>query len=278
MAKSKGGLSLSNKRYINKNYTSKTAPEIAADLKKPVELIINYIKIELGSNPIPDDTNRSATQEVDQSVNLRSRPEWFQLVEQYTPKELNIFEEKYHKYMKQFQYDVQPTEEQQIFHMIGLEIEMDRNKISRKRNLDLKEQRLKYIAQEERKDEKERSKGDIIAWQNDVLALESATSNSMKELKDLLDRHEKLAVQLKGTRDQRIKDSTSSKISWVEVIKYWSDPANRAWEAKRLAVINEAIASENLRLGSYHTFSDGKIDRPILNVETNGEKENTAAI
>lgn len=271
--KNKGSLSLSNKRYINRNYESKPATVLSRELGKPVELIINYIKIELGAEPLPDQSNPSSMQEVPQEINLRSRPEWFQFIEQYTPKELNIFEEKYHKYMRQFQYDVQPTEEQQIFHMIGLEIEMDRNKISRKRNLDLKESRLRMIAQEEKKDDGD--KRSIIDWQNDVLSLESATSNSMRELKDLLDRHEKLAVQLKGTRDQRIRDATSGKISWMEVLKYWSDPKNREWEAKKLAVVNTAINKERDRLTSFHTYADGKIDRPILNMESNnGTEEN----
>jgi hypothetical protein len=266
MSRNKGGLSLSNKRYINKNFDKKPATEIAAFLGKPVELILNYIKIELGSSPAPDSSNKSPTQQRDQRVNLRNRPEWFDISEQYTPRELNIFEEKYHRYMKQFQYDVEPTEERQIFDMIGLEIDIDRNKKSRKRNMDLREARLREISKEEKKDDKDGRQ--ITLWQNDVLALESATSNSMKELKDLMDRKDKLNEYLMGNRDQRLKESTSSKTSWVDIIKYLNSPESRTWESKRLAAMNLAVEKEKERLSSYNEYADGKIDRPFLNSET----------
>lgn len=261
-------LTLTNKRYINKHYTNMTVASIAKELKKPIALVTNYIKIELGAEPLPDPTNMSATQEISEEVNLRNKPIWISLQDQYTIKELSIFEEKYHSYMKQFQYDVQPTEEQQIFHMIGLEIEIDRNKAARKRNLDLKELRLKKIATLERTATEEDSHTDDIRRLNDdVSALESATYNGMRELKDLLDRHNDLATQLKGTRDQRLNEATSNKVSWVDIIKRLNSPEAREFEAKRIAALNQAVEKERERLTSYHTFADGKVDQPILNVE-----------
>lgn len=268
-----GTLSLSNKRYIKKNFDKQTVSELAKETGKPAALIENYIKIELDSLPILDEENRSPSQEISQEQNLRSRPVWMQLCDQYTTRELNIFEEKYHSYMKQFQYDVQPTEEQQIFHMIGLEIEIDRNKASRKRNLDLKERRLKDIAKAERDEESD--KKDILDWQRNISELDSATSNSMRELKDLLDRHDKLAEQLKGTRDQRLRDATSNKVSWIDIIKRLNSPEAREYEAKRIAAINQAIKKERDRLSSLHTFADGKIDSPLLNTDVVKKYEET---
>lgn len=264
------GLTLSNKRYINKNYEKETVLEMSRKLKKSAALIENYIAVELQSKPLPDAENPSSHQEIGADINLRNRSDWIEFCSAYTLKELDIFEEKYYRYMKQFQNDVQPTEEQQIFQMIGLEIDMARIKASRKHNLDLKDKRLREISKEEKRgDEADPHK--INSYHQEVLSLESANLNSSKELKDMYDRHNKLAEQLKGTREQRIKDATSGKISWMEVLRYWSDPKNREWEAKRIAAVNMAISKEKERLSSYHTYADNKVDRPILNTETNGD-------
>lgn len=269
-AKRGGTLSLSNKRFIGKNFDKMTVAEMARETKKPAALIENYIRLELDSEPLGDTINTSPSQTVDQSVNLRARPYWLKLQEHYSTAELNIFEEKYHAYMAQFKYDVQATEEQQIFHMIGLEIEIDRNKAARKRNMDLRERRLKDINAAEKDDDRTK----VHSFQQDIISLDSATSDLMRELKDLLDRHNKLAETLKGTRDQRLKEATSGKISWLEVLKYWADPKNREWEAKKLATVNAAVEQERSRMYSYHTYMDGKVDQPVLNTEAiNAKKE-----
>ena len=74
---------------------------------------------------------------------------------------------------------------------------------------------------------------------------------------------------LKGTREQRIKQIEDSKQTFASLIKQIvTDPTTRTKMGIDMEKMRLAAEAEKERLAQYHKYEDGIIDQPFLTPET----------
>jgi hypothetical protein len=84
----------------------------------------------------------------------------------------------------------------------------------------------------------------------------------------LIEKKGAISKDLKATRDQRVKRIEDSKSSWAGFIKALEDESFRERTGDTIELEKLAKDKKAKELGEYHTYIDGKIDRPLLNAET----------
>lgn len=202
---------------------------------------------------------------------LRSKVQWKQLKEKFSDKELIKFEEDYVALMGQFGEDVLPSEEIQILQIIELGILMDRIMIEKQttrehvERLEKMQKKFldKYHGDYTLIDEKDRTF--IIDLETQVGALRSSEQNRTNEYTRLQEKHANLMKDLKGTRDQRIKQIESGgKLSFIGLIKALTNKDFQEQEGRQLELFKMAAEKEKQKLTDYHTYLDGEVDKPIL--------------
>jgi hypothetical protein len=131
------------------------------------------------------------------------------------------------------------------------------------------EKELTKIFQEyEDQDMPDDAKTLVVSMENQLLAARSAQNSKSTEFVKLQEKHSALLKELKATRDQRISRIEDSSKDILGLLKKMQDAKFRAAEGRQQALVNLAVKKEYERLGSYHTYEDGGIDRPILSSET----------
>ena len=74
---------------------------------------------------------------------------------------------------------------------------------------------------------------------------------------------------LKGTREQRIKQIEDSKLTFASLVKkIASDPTFRSQIGIDMEKMRLATEAEKERLGEYMEYEDGQVDQPLLSDET----------
>jgi chromosome segregation ATPase len=260
-------LSEKDKRYIKKYFRSKTSQQMSQYLEKAPSLISEYVDTLKKESDVQDKSD------IVYPI-LQSLTEWKFLRQQYTPAELELFEQLYAEMREQFKDDILATERKQVFQAIELEIFMHRIKIERKRLLVDMDNLQQDIDDENDRSPEVRDHNRIESLQTRMEGWRNALGNSDKKYNEYLDRHSKILDKLKGTRDQRLKTIESSKVTFVGLIKMLQDREFRENEAKQIELMKQAMEKEKERLGAYHTFLDGEIDIPYLTPETTANKNN----
>jgi hypothetical protein len=108
-----------------------------------------------------------------------------------------------------------------------------------------------------------------------ALSLETQLQVARKQEQDrtneyvkLQERLDKLMESLKATRDQRVKQIESSKVSFVEVIKVLNRRDVQEREGRQNELLRMASEVEYERLGRPHRYEDNQEDSPILSADT----------
>jgi hypothetical protein len=269
----RGQLSQQERAYITKHAYKKTPAEIGAKLDRTPETIQRFINDHVrppeGHNADPEEVERIVIRQ-----DLRAGEKWKRLQEELTAKEIVFFEEMYVELMGQFKNDVLPTEEGQIFNAIRFEILKSRNLVARRRALDdierLEKTQTDFLA----------TFGGDINQMGDAdkafaLSLETQLQVARKQEQDrtneyvkLQERLDKLMESLKATRDQRVKQIESSKVSFVEVIKVLNRRDVQEREGRQNELLRMASEVEYERLGRPHRYEDNQEDSPILSADT----------
>jgi len=81
--------------------------------------------------------------------------------------------------------------------------------------------------------------------------------------------------EIKGTREQRVKrleDSKQSFIAWVASLM--QDPDLMKTYGIEMEKMRLAMENEKIRLGKFHKYEDGQVDRPFLSADTVTEDDN----
>jgi hypothetical protein len=251
-----------DREYIQKYYNDAAPADIAAQLGVPVDVVQDYIHLEL-----------SKKDDVVYSPELRSLPEWKYLQRQFLPDELDLFEQSYAKLMQQFDNEgILATEQKQIFQVIELEIFMHRNKCNRRRSAE-DIQRLEDMIDAECSDKrpKEINSELVAALQSQLEAARSSGNHASREYNDLSEKHSRLLKDLKGVREQRIKQLADSKVNFLGLLKQLEEDDFRARQIRDMEIMKAALAQESARLSALHEYADGTVDRPLINSETVGQ-------
>lgn len=260
-----GRLSKAEWDFIETNCDKMTAEAMAEELDRAIEPILRHLS-KIGKGP-----NTKKNFEVQAAYDLKTRPYWGELNAQFEPEELKLFLYHWSQIVGQFRKDILPTEELQIIDVIKLEILMNRALREQQSSMRKVAEFEELIIDEKRKVMEDRDVEMIFNLERQIATLRAAKESISKEFKDLQDKKSKMFKDLKGTREQRIQKLENNKETFDGLVQKvlrdpdWLDEQNQYMEKFRLAV-----NSEKERLGDYHEFADGMVDRPFLNESTIG--------
>lgn len=261
-----GRLSKAEWDYIEHNCDKLTAEQIAENLDRAIEPILKHLS-KIGKGP-----STKKNFEVQAAYDLKTRPYWGELQSQFSEEELKLFLYHWSQIVGQFRKDILPTEELQIIDVIKLEILMNRALREQQTSMRKVVEFEEMITAEKRLSMEDRDVEQIFNMERQIATLRAAKSEISREFKDLQTKKSAMFKDLKGTREQRIQKLENNKETFDGLVQKllrdpeWVDEQNQYMEKFRMAV-----AEEKKRLGDYHEFADGMVDRPFLNEETVGE-------
>ena len=255
-----GRLSNDEKRTIARLVDNMTVEDIAVELDRTVESVEKYVKnvLKEGLSGI-----EAAGYE------LEDRPYWVGIQAQFTYDEQQLFKYHWTKIISQFKDDVLPTEELQIIDVIKLEILMNRSLMSEKSNIEELTIQEAMLSLEREKDREDRDQELLMGAQRSIASLRAAQESLSRNLLALQDKKARMLREIKGTREQRVKrleESNQSFTAWVASLM--QDPDLMMQYGREMEKMRLAMEQEKVRLGKYHKYEDGGVDRPFLNCET----------
>lgn len=259
----RGRLSDEEKKLIQDWLEFKTDAEIAQDLRRALPQVVEYKKLYLSNSPAPL-AKRTEAEEFKRE--LRARPEWMQICDEFSENEIIYFENDYVALRQQFKQLVH-TEFKQVKHLITLDILMHRHMTERRRSQEEIERIEKLINRELQKPQVQQDVTLIQQLDMNLQANKAASSQKTKEYKDLQEKHQAIMKDLKATRDQLIKN-VDQKGRFLEVLKMLTDEDTKRLVTEENGLYNLASKEETRRLSKLHKYRDNVIDRPIMTPET----------
>ena len=260
----KGRFSKEEIAFIEQECESTPPEKIAESLSRDVGSVRKIIKEKLGKG-----LTRQEEIVHKAGYDLRSRPYWGDLKEQFTPEELDMFVYHWSRIIAQFRDDVFPTEELQVVDAIKLEVLMNRALKEQKHSAESVASFEKLILEERQKDFADQDTDTIFNLERQIAVLRAATESISKDYKDLQTKKNSMLKELKGTREQRVKrleDSKQNFTGWLR--KLIEDPHFGYQIGKEMEKMRLAMEHEQGRLSEYHKYEDGLVDQPFLTPET----------
>ena len=161
----KGRFSKDEERTIGRLINSMTPEDIATQLDRDTESVVNFIKRKF---------NVGTSREEQAAYSLENRPYYKELRQQFTDEELELFKYHWSRMVSQFKNDVLPTEEVQIVDTIKLELLMNRCLKGNKENIE-QINTYDHMIQDERARDKDQQDIDyIINLERQVASLRAA--------------------------------------------------------------------------------------------------------
>jgi hypothetical protein len=264
----KGRMSKHEWNFIETNAEKKSASEIAKLMGRDIETVLLHLK-KIGKSP-----NKKGAFEVQAEYDIKSRPFWGDLKKQFSSEELDLFLYHWKQIIAQFRKDVTSTEEMQIIDAIKMEVLMTRALIEQQQTISQVSQLEAQLSIEEYKPAAERDKELYFSLQRQIASLRAAKEALGRDYKELQSKKSALIKDLKGTRDQRVQKLESDKRTFSGLIgKLLADPDFFAEQGRQMELMRLASINVRAELGSYHTYSDGVIDIPLLTPESVMDKE-----
>ena len=262
----KGRFSTEDMQFIEANAEVLSPEEIASQLDRDPESIRVWIKKNVGFSP-------KQKKEAAVANELKSKPYYRELSNQFSPEELEMFEFHFKKMWSQFKDDVFHTEEMQIIDTIKLEILMNRILKSQRENQDEISIAETLVREEKGRDKDQRDMDLIVNLERQVAVLRASTETLSKDYKDLQARKATMLKDLKGTREQRVKAIEDSKLTFASLVKkIATDPQFRNKIGIDMEKMRLAMENEKERLSEYSQYDDGQVDQPFLTPDTVKEK------
>jgi hypothetical protein len=266
MGRKRGKLSKGEMDYIRQNCFDLSIDEIAKFLNRTVDPINKFIDAEnLKARNMTDDEHLL--------VNLRGRYYFHELKKQFDDGEIIFFEHQWIDYFKQFGEDVTHTEEMQILEVIRTEVLINRGMEDRQEVVKNVARLNKLIDDEIRKPATMQDTQAIASFQTQLGAAMASKSAYINEHEKLLTKKERLLKDLKGTREQRKRNAADAKTNFSAWLRQLDDDQFRKREEESME-LNRIAANKVIgKLSDYHTYEDGVVDQPFLNVDTIKEEE-----
>ena len=258
----KGRFSTEDMQFIEANAEVLSPEEIASQLDRDPESIRVWIKKNVGFSP-------KQKKEAAVANELKSKPYYRELSNQFSPEELEMFEFHFKKMWSQFKDDVFHTEEMQIIDTIKLEILMNRILKSQRENQEEIALAERLVREEKSRDKDQRDMELIVNLERQVAVLRASMETLSKDYKDLQARKATMLKDLKGTREQRVKAIEDSKLTFASLVKkIATDPQFRNKIGVDMEKMRLAMEKEKERLSEYTQYDDGQVDQPFLTPET----------
>lgn len=260
-----GRLSRSEMKLIAESAATMSDDQIATMLHRNVATIKKFIE----NNGIRDGEDGPNVESAKYLIkSLREKSYYKSIKKQLSQEELSLFEDRWVDTVKQFEFNIRPTEEIQLKQSIMLDISLDRIMIERKQ-LSNEITRINEIIDAELK--KTKVERDSLKVQRLIEELNYCRGNlkdSAKTHKDLLAEHRNLQTQLQAARVQRVDKIEKASKNWSNYLKMLDEEdfkrmANNDAEAYRMAQSNSRA-----RLYEFVQYDDGTVDIPVLNAES----------
>jgi hypothetical protein len=234
----------------------KTIDHIAVLINRSPNTVQNAVDKIRGAAPTPHSSSL-----VEQ---LQTRQEWKKWQQQFTKDELEQFKTHYVQLMGQFDNNVKPTEELQVFQVITLIILIDRTLSEQKQALESMERVQTQI----NKARKANRDDEVMMLEAQYEGYRAVQKTCADKYKTYSDKQDKLLQSLKSTREQRLKNHEDSDKSWIGLIKWLSEEENRERSGKEMELMRLAALEERKKMMAPHTYIDGTVDRPLLSHES----------
>lgn len=258
----KGRFSVDEMSFIEAQAEVLSPDQIAEKLDRDPASIRDWIEKNIGF---------SASQKKEAAVanELKAKPYYRELSNQFSAEELEMFEFHFKKMWSQFKDDVFHTEEMQIIDTIKLEILMNRILKSQMDNQQEVLMNERLVQDEKARDKDQRDMDLIINMERQIAILRASQETLSKDYKDLQARKATMLKDLKGTREQRIKAIEDSKLTFASLVKkIATDPSYRNHIGIEMEKMRLATEKEKERLSEYSNYEDGMVDQPFLTADT----------
>ena len=258
----KGRFSVDEMSFIEAQAEVLSPDQIAEKLDRDPASIRDWIEKNIGF---------SASQKKEAAVanELKAKPYYRELSNQFSAEELEMFEFHFKKMWSQFKDDVFHTEEMQIIDTIKLEILMNRILKSQMDNQQEVLMNERLVQDEKARDKDQRDMDLIINMERQIAILRASQETLSKDYKDLQARKATMLKDLKGTREQRIKAIEDSKLTFASLVKkIATDPSYRNHIGIEMEKMRLATEKEKERLSEYSNYEDGMVAQPFLTADT----------
>ena len=266
MTRKRGKLSNGEMNYIRQNCFDLSAEEIGRHLNRTSAPIKKFIDREnLKARNMTDDEHLL--------VHLRGRYYYNELKKQMSDPEIIFFEHQWIDYFKQFGEDVTHTEEMQILEVIRTEVLINRGMEDRQDVMTNIARLNKLIDDEIEKPLSIQDTQAIASFQTQLGAAMASKSAYINEHEKLLTKKERLLKDLKGTREQRKRNTEDAKTNFSAWLKQLDDIEVRKREGIDMEIHRMAADKAIEDLSDYHKYEDGTVDQPFLNADTVKDEE-----
>ena len=266
MTRKRGKLSKGEMNYIRQNCFDISVEEIARHLNRTSAPIQKFIdKENLKARNMTDDEHLL--------VHLRGRYYYNELQKQMSGPEIIFFEHQWIDYFKQFGEDVTHTEEMQILEVIRTEVLINRGMEDRQEVMTNIARLNQLIDDEINKPAQMQDTQAIASFQTQLGAAYASKSAYINEHEKLLTKKERLLKDLKGTREQRKRNTEDAKTNFSAWLKQLDDIEVRKREGIDMEIHRMAADKAIEDLSDYHKYEDGTVDQPFLNADTVKDEE-----
>jgi hypothetical protein len=255
-----GRFNVSEINYLYQNAEKLSVDVMAKKLNRDPASVHTWIKKNVG-------LTSKDKEEVAAKNELKSRPYYKELQRQFSSEELEMFDYHFKKMWIQFKDDVFHTEEMQIVDTIKLEILMNRSLRSQQATADKIDELEREVQREKNMelDGDPDSRNKIINLERQIGMLRASQENLSKDFKDLQTKKASMLKELKGTREQRIKQIEDSKQTFATLLTtLTTNPKYRKEIGYEMERMRLAMEEETKRLSQDITYDDGVIDKPLL--------------
>ena len=264
----KGRFSKQESKFIEENADILSYEEMATHLNRDPDSVENFAKNKLGKN-----VTKSREFELRAGYDLKSRPYWKDLKEQFSKSELEMVVYHWGRIISQFKDDLLPTEELQVIDAIKLEVLMNRALKEQQINMDNIDMYEQILDDEKALPLHEQDRDKIFNIERQIAVARAAQETLSRDYKDLQVKKNNMLKELKGTREQRIKrleDSRQTFLGWVKVIL--DNPETRREMGDSMEKMRLAQKKERDRLSTLPPYEADMIDQPFLTPDSVSEE------
>lgn len=269
----RGALSTEDMAFIRKNVNVMDPAAMAAAINRNVTPVIRYIQRNRIGQTYEEIKGQEEKSEQQIYKSLKGKTFYKNLKDQLTVPELDYFADHWVALVLQFNGDLAPSEEMELKELLILEILKNREAAAEYNRMMLIEELSAQIKEETKKPIKERDRELLTELRRQRTDVEVASASYIKNFQTLCDRADKMRKALHASRQDRVKHLENAKVDFVSFLKLLEEHGEKLRVGREMEIIRKAKEKEQRRLSNLHAFSDGKVDRPILNEETVFESE-----
>ena len=261
-----GRLSKEEILYIDSNLSNMTDSEIAKQLGRSVDAIIQRRAVA------PQENANNELQNY--IVQLHSKHFWVTIKRSLLDEEVSSFENSWASLYSQFFHQgVTATDEIMMKDVIIEDILLHRALEQKKNILQEIKENEKLIAEEREKDMDDRDTDFMTNALRTVVQLRGTSEAYTKEINEIKKTKDGKFKDLKATRNERLKTVEESGKNIFALIKLLDEQKSRETEGRMTGLVYEASKHKQEDMKQNIVFSDGEVDKAWLTPESELEEE-----